>query len=233
VSRDSTAIKAREKPLIKKKKTKSLKKRGRPKKGDECSKKPKRLDKQLEMTQAERLDDLPKACDVGAKANSKGNREYWIGYKCHIDTADGDIPLSCLITSASLHDSQVSIPLSEETASKVTSLYDLMDAAYDCPQIIQHSKSLGHVPIIDKNTRRNMKAKIELEAEAKALKTINYTSPEKIRYNQRSSAERVNSRLKDDFGGRMIRVRGNAKVGCHLMFGILALTAEALLNLVR
>jgi hypothetical protein len=85
------------------------------------------------MTQAERLDDLPKACDVGAKANSKGNKYYWIGYKCHIDTADGDIPLSCLVTSASLHDSQVSIPLAEETASKVTSLYDLMDSAYDCP----------------------------------------------------------------------------------------------------
>ena len=78
-----------------------------------------------------------------------------------------------------------------------------------------------------------MKAKEELEAEAKALRTLNWISPEKIRYNQRSSAERVNSRLKDDFGGRMIRVRGNAKVACHLMFGILALTADAILNLVR
>ncbi len=233
VSRDSTAINAREKPLLKKKKGKKSKKRGRPKKGEERPKEPKRLDRQLKMTQEERLEDLPKACDIGAKADNKGNRNYWVGYKCHIDTGDGDIPLSCIVTSASVHDSQVSIPLAEETAAKVISLYDLMDAAYDCPQIEQHSKSLGHVPIIDKNTRRNVKAKAEIESEAKALRTLNLTTPESTRYKQRSSAERVNSRLKDDFGGRMVRVKGNPKVACHLMFGILALAADAILNLVR
>lgn len=233
VSRDSTSIHGREKPLRKEKVEKKAKKRGRPKRGEERPKEPKRLDKQLDMTQEERLADLPKACDVGAKANSKGNREYWIGYKCHIDTGDGDIPLSCIVTSASLHDSQVAIPLAEETASKVTSLYDLMDSAYDCPQIVQHSEYLGHVSIIDKNTRRDKKAKAELEAEAKAQQTINWKFPEMVRYNQRSSAERVNGRLKDDFGGRMVRVRGHAKVACHLMFGILALTADSLFNLVR
>lgn len=231
VSRDSTSIQVREKPVKKAKQEKKSKKRGRPKKGEQRPEKDlKRLDKQLlQMTQQERLDDLPKVCDVGAKTNSKGNKEYWIGYKCHIDTGDGDIPLSCIVTSASVHDSQVSIPLAEETAAKAVSLYDLMDAAYDCPQIIQHSKALGHVPIIDKNVRRNKKAKAEIEAEAKAQRTIKWVSPEKIRYNQRSSAERVNSRLKDDYGGRMIRVRGHLKVACHLMFGILALTANALL----
>lgn len=233
VSRDSTAIEGREKPLPKKKEEKKPKKRGRPKKGEERPKEPKRLDKQLEMTQEERLADLPKACDVGAKADSKGNRNYWVGYKLHVDTADGEIPLSCILTSASLHDSQVAIPLAEETASKLTSFYDLMDSAYDSPQIVQHSKSLGHVPIIDTNVRRNTMAKEDREVEAKAQRTINWTPPEKVRYRQRSSSERVNSRLKDDFGGRMVRVRGNAKVACHLMFGMLALTADALLNLVR
>lgn len=233
VSRDSTSINGREKPLRKEKKEAKLKKRGRPKKGEECPKEPKRLDRQIEMTQEERLADLPKACNVGAKANSKGNREYWIGYKCHIDTADGDIPLGCIVTSASVHDSQVAIPLAEDTASKVTSLYDLMDAAYDCPQIIQHSKGLGHIPIIDKNMRRNIQGKEDIELESKAQKTLNITFPEKRRYNQRSSAERVNGRLKDDFGGRVVRVRGHAKVACHLMFGILALTADSLLNIVR
>jgi len=57
--------------------------------------------------------------------------------------------------------------------------------------------------------------------------------PKKERYNQRSSSERVNSRLKDEFGGNTVRARGHAKVACHLMFGILALTADALINLVR
>ena len=177
--------------------------------------------------------DLPKSCDIGAKSNSKGNKEYWVGYKLHIDTADGDIPLSCIITAASVHDSQVAIPLAELSAGKVINLYDLMDAAYDAPQIVLHSKNLGHVPIIAKNTRRNKKKRKECEAEARALRTINWILPEKRRYNQRSSGERVNSRFKDDFGGRMVRVRGHAKVACHLMFGILALAADSILNLVR
>lgn len=233
VSRDSTTIEGREKPLPKPKEEQKSKRRGRPKKGEESPVEPKRLDKQLEMTQEERLKDLPKQCDVGTKKNSKGNKEYWIGFKLHIDTADADIPLSCILTSASLHDSQVAIPLAAETASMVTSLYDLMDAAYDCPQIREFSKRLGHVPIIDVNTRRNTALKAEIKAEAKAQKTINFKFPEKIRYNQRSSSERVNSRLKDEFGGRMVRVRGHIKVACHLMFGILALTADAILNLIR
>jgi hypothetical protein len=38
--------------------------------------------------------------------------------------------------------------------------------------------------------------------------------------------------LKDEFGARMVRVRGNAQVMCHLMFGIVALTADRILKLV-
>ena len=67
----------------------------------------------------------------------------------HIDTADGDIPVACLLTSASLHDSQVAIPLATLTASRVTNLYDLMDSAYDAPEIWDKSRALGHAPIID------------------------------------------------------------------------------------
>jgi hypothetical protein len=53
-----------------------------------------------------------------------------------------------------------------------------------------------------------------------------YKLAEDVRYNERSAAERVNGRLKDEFGGRIVRVRGHAKVACHLMFGILALTCD-------
>ncbi len=53
-----------------------------------------------------------------------------------------------------------------------------------------------------------------------------------MRYNERSTVERANARLKDEFGGRFVRVRGNAKVMCHLMFGVLALTAAQLLRFV-
>ena len=72
----------------------------------------------------------------------------------HIDTADGAIPVSCLLTSASLHDSQVAIPLATLTAERVRNLYDLMDSAYDAPEIRTHSRALGHVAIIDVNPRK-------------------------------------------------------------------------------
>jgi len=42
---------------------------------------------------------------------------------------------------------------------------------------------------------------------------------EAVRYNERSTVERVNGRLKDEFGRRVVRVKGDAKVMCHLMFG--------------
>ena len=82
-----------------------------------------------------------------------------------------------------------------------------MDAAYDVPAIKQHSHALGHVPIIDSNPRRNKDLKNEIEQEKKAQKALNWRPPQLQRYKQRSSAERVNSQLKDNFGGRMIRVR--------------------------
>jgi hypothetical protein len=52
------------------------------------------------------LADLPTACDVGVKKNSKGFKETWVGYKLHTDFACGQIPV-CVLTSASVHDSQV------------------------------------------------------------------------------------------------------------------------------
>jgi hypothetical protein len=74
--------------------------------------------------------------------------------------------------------------------------------------------------------RRDAALKSEMEAEAGRLKLPGHTTAETVRYNERSTVGRVNPRLEDEFGGRFVRVRGNAKVMCHLMFGILALTAD-------
>jgi hypothetical protein len=46
----------------------------------------------------------------------------------------------------------------------------------------------------------------------------------------RSAAERFNSDLKDNHGGRTLRVRGGAKAHAPLMFGVLAIFARALLG---
>jgi hypothetical protein len=45
-------------------------------------------------------------------------------------------------------------------------------------------------------------------------------------------AERFNSRLKEGFGAGNVMVRGTAKVRLHLMFGVIALFADQLLNLI-
>jgi hypothetical protein len=233
ISRDSTAIEAREKPVkaeAPKKEEVPKRGRGRPKKGEVVPKaEPRRLEVQQTQTLVEMLADLPTYCNVGTKKNAKGYKISWIGYKLHIDTADGDIPISCLLTSASLHDCQAAIPLSLITSSRVTNLYDLMDAAYDATEIAQHSRSLGHVPIIDSNPRNG---KAEAQAEACAKRRANYKLAEDVRYNQRTSAERVNSNLKDNCGAAHIRVRGSEKVFCHLMFGIVVVTVEQMMRLV-
>jgi hypothetical protein len=236
ISRDSTEIEAREKPQSAPPEAalaKPQRKRGRPKKGEQpAPPEPTRIERQAKMTQEEMLDELPRTCNVGTKKNSKGYKETWVGYKLHIDAADGQIPISCLLTSASLHDSQAAIPLARMTAQQVVSLYDLMDSAYDAAAIHAYSRSLGHIPLIDVHPRRDAAFKEELEAEAKRCKLLNFNYAEDVHYRERTTVERVNARLKDEFGGRMIRVRGNAKVMCHLMFGILALTADQILRLV-
>ena len=234
VSRDATAIEGREKATPKPKQpAKPKRKRGRPRKGEERPKEPSRLQRQQQMTLTEMLDDLPHACDVGTKRNAKGYKESWIGYKLHIDAADGGIPLSCILTSASVNDCQVAIPLATMTAARVTNLYDLMDAAYDAAEIRAHSESLGHVPIIDVNPRNSAALKRKLKQEAKARRTLGQMYAKDVRYRERSTVERVNGRLKDEFGARQVRVRGHSKVLCHLMFGILALTVDQLLRFVN
>ncbi|MFZ3045463.1 MAG: IS5/IS1182 family transposase, partial [Desulfatirhabdiaceae bacterium] len=95
----------------------------------------KRVEVQASRSLKENLSDLPTHCNVGTKKNSKVHKETWIGYKLHLDTIDGDIPVSALLSSASLHDSQAAIPLSQMSYERVTNLYDLMDAAYDSPEI--------------------------------------------------------------------------------------------------
>ena len=95
ISRDSTAIAAREKPEPKDGKTGSgaqepkpakARGRGRPRKGEAVDRKPTRLQRQLDgaMSLGQMVEELPKACGFAKKKNSKGCQESWRGYKLHI-----------------------------------------------------------------------------------------------------------------------------------------------------
>ncbi len=181
--------------------------------------------------------------EIGTPGSESGGRKRVHGNRpaarlrkhrmCHRPPTGYAPPLdSTILTSASLHDSQAAVPLATLSAQRVDNLYDLMDAAYDAVQIREHSRALGHVPLIDINPRRDTALAEELQTEARRLKRLGLQLPEQVRYNERTAGERVNGRLKDEFGGRHVRVRGNAKVMCHCMFGVLALTADQLLRLV-
>lgn len=219
ISRDATAIPVPERPapavaVAPVPEPAAPRKRGRPKKGEaRPAPRPTRLQLQPQRTLAENLADLPRACDSGAKKGSQGHMEYWRGYKLHLDVMDGDIPISAVLTSASTHDSQVAIPLMQMSAQRVQACYELMDAAYDAASIHASARSLGHVPIIEPVQRGEW---------------VPLDPAQRQRFGERSASERVNGRLKDFFGGRTVRVRGAAKVMCHLMFGVLAITALSL-----
>jgi hypothetical protein len=220
ISRDATAIEGREKPTAKPKPPKAApRKKGRPRRGEVREPKPEtRLERQGRQSAQEALAELPVHCDVGTKKNSKGYKGSWIGYKLHADVNDCCLPISVALTAASLHDSQVAIPLMKLTSERVDYLYDLMDAAYDAQPIHAMSRSLGHVPLIDKNGR--------------GREVIPLAPHEAARYKERTVAERFNSRLKEEFGGGNVMVRGGKKVGLHLMFGVIALFADQLLKLI-
>ena len=157
------------------------------------------------------LADLPRACDVGAKRNAKGHTTSWIGYKLHVDTADGGIPISCIMTSASTHDSQVAIPLGTLTAGRVENLYDLMDAAYD---------SIGRTAScwIDVNPRRSVEMQEALKQEKKARRTLGLDL-------SRGASLRRES-------GSMGGSRMSSAAAMSAMFGMTVLTASQLMRLI-
>jgi hypothetical protein len=235
---DATKIPLRQKPLKVEKEEKPKKKRGRPKKGETREPiKPTILSKQKDMkTTQEMLSLVSTECGVNIKQNSKGNREVWIGGKLHISAVDGDIPITAIYSSASVHDSSVALPLIGETSKKVNYLYDLQDAGYDADIIREFSQKHGHRPIIDINPKNSqmLRDKIQLaEDEKKKFEYFNLPQSSDIHhYNQRSMVERVNKYLKDDFGCDKIYYQGATKVASVLAFGILSICIHQSLKMI-
>lgn len=220
ISRDATAIVGREKPAKKVKALKVARKRGRPAQGEVREPLPeKRIEKQVAQSAEDAIKELPTVCDRGTKKNAKGYKESWNGYKLHLDTNDNGLPISALVSSASMHDSQAAIPLMKQTSKKVTYCYDLMDAAYDAGRIKEVSLQLGHVPIIDRNFR--------------GKEAVPMAPHEAERYKIRTTAERSNARLKEDFGASNVMVKGHSKVSLHLMLGVVVLFADQLIRLLE
>ena len=222
ISRDSTGIEAREKPCNKKRdiapQEQKKYRRGRPKKGE--VRPPKAapvVAQQVTMSLEESLSTLEKRCSWGCKKNSQGNLWYWKGYKVHLDVTECGIPISAVVTGASVHDSQVAIPLERMTETRVTHLYSLMDAAYDSETIRNFIQQRGRVPLIDHNKRRN---------DTRAP----FDPASKLRYAIRTTVERTNSHLKDWLLSSPYFVKGIKKVTFQVMCGVLNLAAIKILQ---
>ena len=149
-----------------------------------------RLQRQQHMTLQEMLADLPQECSLGAKKNSQGHPQYWRGFKLHWDVADGRIPVSCILTGAAVHDSQVAIPLMQMSAERVRWKCETMDSAYDAKLIRAHSQKLGHEALIKPNI-----------SHARSARENAFTEQQKQRFKKRTIVEQLNGRLKDEFGG--------------------------------
>ena len=90
---------------------------------------------------------------------------------------------------------------------------------YCSAELRAHCKDLGHIPLIDHDPRGGEK--------------LEFDPAQAVRYHERTVAERMNARLKDEFGGNHVWVKGNTKVMSHLMFGLLALSVDQLMRLLQ
>lgn len=179
IARDSTAIAARERfPEAAKQKAAKRREAKRQKQQARAASRKKtqhvfrkaracergtRIQRQRHQKLERMVKELPRHCDIGSKTSSQGHQQYWRGYKLHLDVADGQLPISAILTSASVNDSQVAIPLMTMTGERVVYLYDLMDSAYDADQIHAHSRQLNHVPIIAPHPRRGTKKPLQMQ----------------------------------------------------------------------
>lgn len=205
LSIDSTTIEAREKPVkTRAPKAKTLKRRGPKTKGS--------LEEQQyceRQAQQEReriaylhesfetsLSKLEMRCSLTAKQNSKGKRQWFIGYKAHLATDDHGVPMSFAVTGASVHDSKVAVPLMKKTRETTDFLYVLLDKGYISPLINDYVDMIGRKAIIDRRAYKGVVADPLDPASQR-------------RYAARTTVERTNSELKDGFLPDTIYKRGS------------------------
>jgi hypothetical protein len=219
IARDSVPVPVREKAVVKVLEAKpevAPKKRGRPCKGEmRAPPLPSNLEIQAGRTLDENLDAIPTDCDWAGKRNGQGVTEQWKGLKMHADVSSDGVPLACLFSSASVHDSQCDIPLTQLGMKRFKTCVLLKDAAYDAEAIRTFTGSVGMIEITDSNPRRGEKRL--------------FTEAEQEVYKGRTGAERLFSHL-DSHGLNNVRVRGYAKTKLHVMFGVLIVTAYHLVQ---
>jgi len=134
-------------------------------------------------------------CSLTAKQNSKGKRQWFIGYKAHLAADDHGVPIAYAVTGACVHDCKVAVPLMKTAFQRTDFLYALMDKGYLNPDINAYADMIGRKAIIDQRARGSVSAPP-------------MDKPEAARYKARTTVERTNSELKDGYLPDKIYRRG-------------------------
>ncbi len=228
LSVDSTTNEAREKPIKGKREAareRQPKKRGRKKKGSPEEAEylaAKALEEEMRArylaeSPEESISRLEKRCSLTAKMNSKGKRQWFVGYKTHIACDDFGVPLAFVVTGACVHDSRVAVPLMKLVRMNFVFLYALMDKGYVSPDIEEYVRRVGAKAIIDRPAYNGVSIPMD-PATAQ-------------RYKARTTVERTNSELKDGFLPVKLYRRGeNARYDISL--GVLLTTIKKVLAVV-
>ncbi len=207
LSIDSTIIEAREKPYRKSKEVQQQpappKKRGRKPNGSPEHQEYLEQLAQEEQARLQYLAEPPETsiaevelrCSLTAKQNSKGKRQWFIGYKAHIAADEFGVPISFAVTGACVHDSKVAVPLLKMANQETEFLYILLDKGYISPAVNEYADMIERKVIIDRKGYKGV-APIPLEPA--------YAQ----RYKARTTVERTNSELKDGFLPDKIYKRG-------------------------
>ncbi len=228
LSVDSTTNEAREKPIKGKRAVASErrpKKRGRKKKGSPEEAEylaAKALEEEMRArylaeSPEESISRLEKRCSLTAKTNSKGKRQWFVGYKTHIACDDFGVPLAFVVTGACVHDSRVAVPLMKLVRMNFVFLYALMDKGYVSLDIEEYVRMVGAKAIIDRPAYNGVSVPMD-PATAQ-------------RYKARTTVERTNSELKDGFLPVKLYRRG-ANARYDISLGVLLTTIKKVLAVV-
>lgn len=225
LSIDSTTIEAREKPVkTGTPKTKTNKKRGRKAKGSLEEHQYRERQAQMEQDRIAYLQEsfeaslsrLEMRCSMTAKQNSKGKKQWFIGYKAHLATDDYGVPMSFAVTGASVHDSKVAVPLMKKTRGITDFWYVLLDKGYISPVINDYVDMIERKVIIDRKAYQGVVA-------------APLDPASQLRYTARTTVERTNSELKDGFLPDTIYKRG-ARARNEIALAILLTTMKKVRN---
>ncbi|MFH1560013.1 MAG: transposase [Chloroflexota bacterium] len=154
------------------------------------------------------------------KKNTHGKTEFTLGWKLHLLVdCESELPIAANVSPGNAHDaSRASNVLSEArfTTSKFRPKYAMADKGYSGKPLYNLIKRQYRAqPIIDPNASHKRYAADVAE--------MRQTAGWQALYRQRSSVERVNSRLKGQRSLNHITVRGIRKVTAHCYLSLIAM----------